>query len=591
MKRLAVATVLVFFVALGGAGTALGARAYHHDLGRFATAEISPVDVVQDSEGNWVVMDEGLECIRVYAPDRQTIVKTFFTCGVEGNDDTHIRRARGIGIDLRTDAVWVADTPNHRLLKVNKWGTVVASTILSTAPGGKLFNPIDVTVDDVGNAYVIDQKNRIIKVSPTGGFVKQWGTTGGGAGQMRAPLSIAYSGVGSPTLYVTDARNYRVVKFGPYGFYKGSLGSQGTGDGQFTKDARGVAVDASGRVYAADIGGNRIVRWAANGTALSSLGSGLPHHRSGPTDLFYGARGLWVAGDTLAVSDMWGYRVLLWTLEGVSTGQIGGEPPPLDGHLEPHGVALDDGGNVYVSDYWHQYIQVFKRDGTFVARWGIGRGSLPGTLNLPGGIEVDNPRGFLYIANREQNVIDRWRLSDGRFSARFFVPGGSATPKGFPHDVAVDESTGTVYSADDKNNKVDVFSSSGLIVGTISTHGDAGTPLGVPYSLALDDARNLYVADWTNKSVHVYDPAGTWLRTVDTVSRPIGLDIQNGTVYVLTAFGVREYTTAGTFLRRWSSAGTADSQLNNPYVGIAVDESGNAYIGDSSNHRVKVFAP
>jgi sugar lactone lactonase YvrE len=576
---------------LAFAPTAGAAPTYDHDLGRFATAEISPVDVVRDSLGNWVVMDEGLECIKVYSPDLHTVLKTFFTCGVEGNDGTHIRRARGIGIDLRTDALWVADTPNHRLLKVNKWGTVVVSTEVSSAPGGKLSNPGDVAVDDEGNAYVIDQRNRIVKVSGTGVFLKQWGSTGSGPGQMSAPLSIAYSSVGGPTLYVTDARNYRVEKFGLFGFYKGSLGSQGTGNGQFTRDARGVAVDANGAVYAADVGGNRIVRWAADDTPLPSLGGGLPYYRSGPTDLFYGARGLSVAGNTLAVSDMWGYRVLLWSLNGAYLGQIGGPPPPPDGHMDPHGVALDGAGNVYVSDYWHQYIQVFKRDGTFLARWGIGRGTGPGTLNLPGGIETDSTHGYLYIANREQNSIDRWRLSDGRFNARYPVPGSSVTTKGFPHDVAVNTSTGAFYAVDDKNNKMDFFSPTGTVTKTITTYGTTGARMGIPYSVALDPSGNLYVGDFTNKMIHVYEASGDWLRDIPTVVRPTGVDVRDGVLYVLTAQGVREYTLAGTLIISWGSAGTGDNQFNHPYVGIAVDEGGNVYVGDSNSHRVKVFAP
>jgi DNA-binding beta-propeller fold protein YncE len=287
---------------------------------------------------------------------------------------------------------------------------------------------------------------------------------------------------------------------------------------------------------------------------------------------------------------MWNYRMLLWDLDGTSTGeQIGITPPPWDGHLEPRGVALDDEGNVYVSDYWHQWIQKFGPNGALLAHWGIGRGSAPGTLNLPGGLEVDDTRGYLYIANREERVIDRWLLSNGSFSQRFPMPSGPADPKGWPHDVGVDESTGRVYGADERNNQVPVFSATGSLLYIIREWG-SGQSLGSIRSVDVGPSGELYVADATNKRIHVYDGSGTWIRSFTTLEAPNGVEATDITIYVLT-WRVREYTPAGALIRTWASTGTGDGQLRSPYVGIAVDPSGEVYIGDSRNHRVKVFSP
>jgi tripartite motif-containing protein 71 len=579
---------------------AAGVPTYSHDIGRFATAEISPVDAVRDTDGNWYVMDEGLACIRVYSPGLTTVIRTIFTCGVIGNDSTHITRARGIGINPTTSALWVADTENNRLVKVNRFGTVLLTTKAPAAPSGPLARVWDVAVDPAGYAYAVDGRNRVVKVSPQGSFVAEFGSTGSGPGQMILPQSIAYSDVGAPAVYITDARNHQVDKFGVWGHFKGSFGSLGTGNGQFTRDARGVAVDAKGVIYGADVGGNRIVRFKPSGAPLPSLGTGLPYSRSGPRDLFYGARGLFAAGNTLAVSDMWNYRVQLWsTLDGSFLGQIGGTPPPRDGHVEPRGLAI--GGTavaqapaaeppfVYVSDYWHQYIEVFEPDGTFVTRWGIGRGSGPGTLNLPGGIELDNARGYLYIANREQNSVDRWHLSNGSFDARFSPPGGPLVEKAWPRDVAVNETTGAFYVADEKNHKVDIIRSTGTVAKMITTYGPSGQRLGAVQSVELR-AERLFVADWTHKMVHVYDSSGNWLRSFTTNERPNGLFVRDGVVWVLS-WRVAQYTTFGVPIRHWSGTGSADGQLLEPYVGIVVDDGGKIYIGDSRHHRVKVFTP
>jgi sugar lactone lactonase YvrE len=583
--------------------------AYNRDVGVSQTARVSPVDIGRLPSGNWIVIDEGQACIEEYAPtDLTTPVRTFFTCGVVGRDSTHISRARGIGIDRATGAVWVADTSNNRLLKLDpSTGTLLVNTTVPGAAGGALNAPGDVAVDGAGNAYVIDQKDRVVKVDSDGVYVAQWGSSGNGVGQMRNPMSIEFSSVGGSALYVTDSRNFQVDKWSTTGSLIASFGSFGTGNGKMTKDARGIAVDGNGIVYVADVGGNRIIRFAANGTALTSFGGGLPYARNGPLDIFYGGRGLYVDGDTLAVTDLWGYRVLFWTLSGDSTGQqIGGgavpcssdlvnfgDAPPCNGHNEPRGVAFDAAGNLYVSDYWHQWIQKFSPDGTLLAHWGIGRGSDPGTLNLAAGLAVDSTRGYLYIANRENRHVDRWNLADGTFDMRFPMPAGPAFAEGWPRDVAVDETTGRIYAADEKNNQFVIFSpTSTTPVAVISRYGaGAGQPLGSLHSLAWDSSANvLYVADYSGGMIHVYDADGNWVRTFPVTGTPNGVEVANGIVYVMT-FRLSMYTTTGTLLANFGSTGSGDSQFLQPYGGVTVSPTGDVVIADSGNHRVKVFSP
>lgn len=572
-------------------GPAAAGATYSRDLGRFATADVSPVDVARDSAGNWYVMDQALECIKVYRQDLTSVVRTIFTCGVEGDDATHITRAHGIGINQVTNVIWVADTGNGRLIKMDRYGNVLRTTRASEAPGGPLERVWDVAVDDRGNAYAIDVKNRVVKVSRRGAFLRQWGSPGSGPGELSLPQSITWSKVGGSTLYVSDARNHRIAMFGPRGGFKGTLGSEGTGDGQFTRDARGIAVGPHGTVYASDVGGNRIVRFSARGKPLASIGAGLPYYRDGADELFYGSRGLFVDGSVIAVADMWNYRVLFWRLDGTPVGEIGGASPPLDGHVEPRGVAVDDDGNVYVSDYWHQWVQKFGPDGTLSARWGIGRGSEPGTLNFPGGIAVDNARAYLYIANREQHVVDRWNLADGSFSARLVPARRPGTLPAWPRDVAVDEATGRIYVADTSNGRFIVLSESGETVATVSTYGEPAQPLGMPTSVSVDEGGNVYVGDWKHSLVDVYDTDGNWIRSFPTAERPTGLDVAGGVVRIL-GWRIGEYATDGTPIRHWGSRGRdAADQFEKPYVGIAADGDGNVYIGDSKNHRVKVFAP
>ncbi|MDO8727668.1 MAG: hypothetical protein Q7J35_16510 [Candidatus Methanoperedens sp.] len=51
---------------------------------------------------------------------------------------------------------------------------------------------------------------------------------------------------------------------------------------------------------------------------------------------------------------------------------------------------------------------------------------------------------------------------------------------------------------------------------------------------------------------------------------------------------IQKFSSDGTFLTQWGSAGTGVSQFSNP-LGIAVDSSGNVYVADSGNRRIQKF--
>jgi DNA-binding beta-propeller fold protein YncE len=76
-----------------------------------------------------------------------------------------------------------------------------------------------------------------------------------------------------------------------------------------------------------------------------------------------------------------------------------------DGKLNgPFALTKDAHDNIYVSDAGNNQIQVFRNDGTFLARWGSA-GSGAGQLNLPAGIDVDGS-GNIYVADNSNNRVE-----------------------------------------------------------------------------------------------------------------------------------------------------------------------------------------
>jgi Ca2+-binding RTX toxin-like protein len=89
-------------------------------------------------------------------------------------------------------------------------------------------------------------------------FDRQWGGSGSGDGQFTYPKSVATDASGN--VYATDLGNDRVQKFSSSGTFLIKWGSFGSGEGEFNAPFD-VATDSSGNVYVADTDNNRIQKF------------------------------------------------------------------------------------------------------------------------------------------------------------------------------------------------------------------------------------------------------------------------------------------------------------------------------------------
>jgi uncharacterized repeat protein (TIGR01451 family) len=213
----------------------------------------------------------------------------------------------------------------------------------------------------------------------------------------------------------------------------------------------------------------------------------------------------------------------------------------------------------------------------------------------------------------------------GNGTAGFSGNGGPATSASlyYPDGVALD-SSGNLYIADTWNNRVRKVSTSGTIStvagnGTAGFSGDGGpatsASLRYPDGIALDSSGNLYIADTSNMRVRKVSTSGT-ISTVagnDTepgfsgdggpatsasLSYPRGVALDfSGNLHIADTDNerVRKVSTSGT-ISTVAGSGTAgfsgdggpaaSASLNDPY-GVALDSSGNLYIADTYNHRIR----
>ncbi len=547
---------------------------------------------------------------------------------------------------LQSKVLWLL-SPLAALLFVSAIGTASGQSIFTVAGGGTddgrpanavgLQFPSAVALDRLGNLYIADSVgNRIRKVAAGSGIITTVagtgasGTSGDGgpatAASLSYPEDVAVDTLGN--LYIADSFNHRVRKItAATGIIttivgtgeKGFSGDGGPPTNALLDAPSGIAIAPSGDFYVADAGNNRI-RKVANGLITTIAGTGSPGYSGdgGPAtkaEIFTYARDSSTAisrvaldnSQNLYISDYFSHRVrkisadsgLISTIAGsgpiglLAGGYSGDGGPATTAQLHgPMGLKVDGNGNLYVVDGFNSRIRkVAVGSGiiTTVAGGGLSRSSSsdggPATaaaLVDPWGLAID-PSGHLYIADAGDHRIRKVAPESGVISTvagngsvEVFGDGGPATAAGLfgPRAVASDAS-GNLVIADSSANRIRrVAAGTGIIstiVGTGSPgfSGDGGpataAQLYSPEGVVFDRSGDLLIADNNNHRVRKVSAA-------------------TGTISTVAGNGAGGGPNFGDFSGDGGPATAA--ALFWPY-GLAIDASGNLYIADYGNKRVR----
>ena len=239
-----------------------GNPAFGGDGGPALDAGMSPVDAVQDADGNLLVSDTDNDRIRMV--DRSGTITTVVGIGVGGFSGdggpaaaAQINRPWGIETDA-AGALYIADFDNNAIRRVaNGIITTVAGTGAQgyngddiPATAALLNNPIDVAIDPAGNLYIADHHNhRIRRVDAATQVITTVAGTGvaGDSGdggpavfaEMNEPGDVKVDETGA--VWFTDFENHRVRRFTVGGSIEtvAGTGVRGyAGDGGPATDAR-----------------------------------------------------------------------------------------------------------------------------------------------------------------------------------------------------------------------------------------------------------------------------------------------------------------------------------------------------------------
>lgn len=598
-----------------------GSTGFSGDNGPATSAQLNfPTGVAIDSAGNLYIADTDNFRIRKVS---NGVITTVAGSGVGGysGDNGPATSARfddpqAVAVDSSGN-LYIADTDNFCVRKVAN-GTIatVAGNGLQGFSGdngpavsAQLNSAYGIAVDSRGNLYIADTENNRVRKVANGVITTIAGNgTQGFSGdngpaisaELRFPFGVAVDSAGN--LYIADTENQRVRKVangvittvvgsGAQGF----SGDSGAATSAELSDPEGVAVDSAGNLYIADIQNSRI-RKVANGVITTVVGGGTPVGGNGSAisaQLVSPAGVATDAAGNLYIADPASNRVwkisngMIAPFTGNGTPGFGGDGGPATAAQlnYPWGLAVDSAGNLYVADTNNQRIRKVT-DGVITTVAGNGMGGFSGDngpataaqLNTPRGVAVDSS-GNLYISDTENQRIRK--VTNGIITT--VAGNGTCCTSGFnnvpatgstlssPSGIAVD-TAGNLYISDDLYDSSVLKASNGVLTtvagkgfGEDGFSGDNGpatsAELWSPAGIALDSAGNLYIADSTNQRIR---------KVSNGIVTTIG---GNGTVGFSGDNGPAFY-----------------AQLNGP-GGVAVDSSGNVYVSDSGNGRVRLLTP
>ncbi|HWD87002.1 MAG TPA: hypothetical protein VG367_02675 [Mucilaginibacter sp.] len=402
-------------------------------------------------------------------------------------------------------------------------------TVTSTGTGAITANGVVYSTSDKVPTLA-DNKTTDPVISTTYNYTSNiTGLTPGTTYYLRAYATNAYGTSYGATISFSTPTNLSGVS-GTVTTFAGSGASgfaDGSGTGAQFSNPSGMVVDAQGNVYISDTFNNRIRKMTPDGTVTTVAGNG-------------------------------------------TAGHVDADAADAEFYA-PQGLAIDASGNIFVADYGNNVIRKIGTDGMVSTYAGNGFAAFAdgaalkvAAFNGPAGLAFDT-KGNLFVADENNDMIRKITPTGGVSLVAGGIGGGYlnltvdsaanswgafSKPSGLVFD-----SKGNLYVTDQNNSAIRQITPAGVIT-TIAGGKDQQALIGYPAAICIDASGNSFIAD------------------------------ESGRIIELTADKLLYVLAGGNNVQGYAD-GSGSAALFNTPMGICVDASGNIYVADFNNNRIR----
>jgi tripartite motif-containing protein 71 len=588
------------------------------DMGKFDV----PWGLSTDQDGNVYVSDTSNARIQKFQSDGQPLLKW----GRDGSFDGAFFFPRGVAVDF-VGNIYVADESNHRIQKFDPRGSFLTKWGREGNGPGQFKSPWGIACDALGNVYVVDSGNhRIQKFDGNGTFLCSFGNRGKTEGQLNFPYGIAVDKEGC--VFVVDSGNNRVLKYVPTEeeMNRGKQETVQAAEQGTLQPPRSVAVKAGDTEV--------FLSWmeAPGVVSYNLYFSTAPHVTTQGATKIEGVTNPYTHTG-LTNDTQYFYAVTASFDDGTESGlseEVTAMPVLIDIAAPQNPYAVINHG-AFMTNSPEVMVTISANDvDTGVGAYFVSESPLTPMAGTPGWVEVTPAMKFgatipfILSPSDGQKTIYVWFKDIGNnistpASATILVntsgylcvskwgkPGrGASLLHGGEfmapmYGLCIDQQ-GSLFVADNGNNRIQKFDSAGNFIILWGNFGSANANFHNPTGIACDGKGDVWVVDTNNHRVQKFDgKLGGYVMKFGSrgngegqFNAPWGIAVDRvrGFVYVVDSanFRVQKFDMSGEFIMAWGSFGNGDGQFYFPR-GVAVDQSdGSVYVVDMGNHRIQKF--
>ena len=251
----------------------------------------------------------------------------------------------------------------------------------------------------------------------------------------------------------------------------------------------------------------------------------------------------------------------------------------------PKGIAVNENGEIFVTEKDEKYVSVFSPNGTRLQSFGTQQKS-----DYCHGISMDSDGNVVVVHE---------------YGIRKFTMQGQVEHFGSKDHVSLREPLDVILNSND--DKIYVTSDRGFIhilnsdfkkLSKFGARGNGEGQFNCPRYISYDSAGNVYVTDRYNDRIQVFTAEGDFLRMIGQsgkgngeLKEPCGIAVDSNDMVYVSEYSnnrISIFTSKGEFVTSFGSKGEGPGQFKGNH-GLTVDSSGVVYVCDSINDCIQLF--